>query len=228
MFEWKVEDMRLTEDNYTIGNAKHYHCESKVSREDKIAFVDSLTDGRLSYILSLVDKFTKDKETMPKDQWGYVKTVSLKAWIKRNDKKYGRPVCDDSYQYGFFHILGCSRSIENSDVKGSYDSYKDLVDEVFYRQLKECEREERRYFLEHDEYSILKQKLRDRRYHTTFGVKLIFSSSGEISVYDDSDDDVYTTKRRDITIEEIKELLAKYEQIDALVKKLTAETHIVY
>ena len=31
-----------------------------------------------------------------------------------------------------------------------------------------------------------------------------------------------------IYIDELKDLLSKYEQIDSLVEKLTAETHIVY
>lgn len=223
MFEWKVEDMILLDQKGRIylGKEKIYDCENKVSREDKIAFVDSFQEGKLTYLLDLIEKFTVDKENMPKDQWDNVKTVSLKAWIKKNDTKYGRPIVDNDYRYGRYYILGMERFI-TYDGKGSYDTYEDLVDEVFHRQLKECEEQERKYFLEHDEYSILKKKFRDRNYPTTFGVHICSWSSGRICVCDDNDNE------RDITIKELKELLDKYEQIDALVEKLTKETYIVY
>lgn len=227
MFKWNIEDMILLNQKHRtfIGKEKIYNCESEVSREDKIAFVDSLQDGKLSYLLSLIEKFNKDKKDMPKDQWGNVKTVSLKAWIKRNDKKYNRPIIDDQFNYGKYYILGLNRWIESNE-KQFYDTYKDLVDELFHRQLKKCEAEERKYFLEHDEYSILKKKFRDKSFSTTFGVKISDCSNGELYVYDG--DNFYDSKYREITIEELKELLAKYEQLEALVEKLTAETHIVY
>lgn len=227
MFEWKVEDMVLMNNNHMDVGVKIYDCEAEVSREDKIAFVDSMTDGKLSYILELLEKFQKDRDSLPKQtSYGgskWVKTVSLKAWIKRNDTKYNKPIIDDWYHYGTFNLLGCTRNIETND-KGAYDTYKDLVDEVFHRQLIKCEEEEKRYFLEHDEYSVLKSKLREyqHKYGTSFGVHLIISSTGKIAVYDGKD---YETSR-DITMEELKVLLSKYEQIDALVKTLTEETHI--
>ena len=53
MFEWKVEDMALMnqKSGLFLGKEKIYNCESKVSREDKIAFVDSFQDGKLSYYI---------------------------------------------------------------------------------------------------------------------------------------------------------------------------------
>lgn len=229
MFEWKVEDMVLMNNSYSIGRLKCYNCMTKVSREDKITFVDSMTDGKLSYILSLLDKFQEDKNSLPKQTSVFgdksVKTVSLKAWIKRNDTKYSRPVIDDWYHYGMFNILGSNRSIQTNH-KGVYDTYEDLVDEAFYRQLKKCEEEERKYFLEHDEYSVLKSQLREYqdKYRTSFGVNLGTCSNGEVFIYEGED---FKTKR-EITMEELKELLSKFEQLDALVEKLTAETHITY
>lgn len=225
MFEWKVEDMTLLNQKggVFIGREKIYDCESKVTREDKIAFVDSKQDGILSYLLTLIEKFNQEVENMPKDQWDNVKTVSLKAWIKKNDTKYSRPIIDDHYRYGRYLVLGMERYI-TSNGQGSYDTYKDLVDEIFHRQLKECENEERKYFAEHDEYSILKKKFRDKKYDTTFGVRICDWSSGRLTIRDNENEDL----ERDITIDELKDLLSKYEQLDSLVEKLTAETHIVY
>ena len=229
MFEWKVEDMALLNQKggVFIGKEKIYDCESNVSREDKIAFVDSLQDGKLSYLLYLIDKFKEDYDSLAKQKSIFgneeVKTVSLKAWIKRTDTKYNRPIIDDSYKYGEYYILGSRRNI-TSNSKYTYDTYEDLVDEIFHRQLKECEDKERKYFTEHDEYSILKKKFRDRNYNTTFGVRICDWSSGRLTIRDNENEDL----ERDITIDELKDLLSKYEQLDSLVEKLTAETHIVY
>lgn len=228
MFEWKVEEMVLLNQKGGLflrnGNEKIYDCENIVSKEDKIAFVDSMQDGKLSYLLSLIEKFNVEKESMPKDSYGNIKTVSLKAWIKRNDTKYSSRMIDDWYHFGKYFILGVERYITTNydEHTGLYDTYNDLVDEVFHRQLKECERLERSYFLEHDEYSILKKKFIERNYDTTFGVHIITSSNGEVYVAEDFD------TKREITIDELKELLLKYDQLDALVEKLTKGTHIVY
>ena len=179
-----------------------------------------MQDNKLSYILALSKKFEKDKKDMPTDNWGDVKTVSLKAWIKRNDE---RNLIDNSYQYGSVRFMG-GRSIQCINRKGGYDTYEDYIDEIFHRQLKECENLEHKYFLEHDEYSILKRKFRDRNHDTTFGVSIGSCSDGSIFVYDIND----SSKRRDITIEELRYLLEKYDELDKLVRKITEETNIRY
>lgn len=229
MFEWKVEEMKLMNNHNDIYGGKYktnvYSCESSVSRDDKIAFVDSMQDGKLSYILTLIDKFNIDKEKLPKKDSMFgepeVKTTSLKAWIKRNDTKYPQNLIDGRYNYGKYNILGCERNIQ-SNRKGTYDYYDDLVDEVFRRQLMKCEQEEQKYFSEHDERSILEKKFNDKlnQYHTTFGAE-IWTGTGGVQVGD-------SDKRRKLTIDELKELLSKYEKLDELVEKLTKETHIVY
>ena len=109
-----------------------------------------------------------------------------------------------------------------SNEQGSYDTYADLVDELFHRQLKTCEQEEQSYFLEHDEYSILKRKFSEMmdKYSTTFGVSIVISGNN-----------YYVgnfKENREITVDELKDLLSKYEQLDSLVEKLTEETHIAY
>ncbi|WP_346961348.1 hypothetical protein [Clostridium sp.] len=222
--KWKVEDLKLynQKSGLFIGKEKIYECESEVIREEKISFVDSFQDNKLSYLIDLIDKFNKDKEALPKDNCGYVKTVSLKAWINRNDTKYERKIVDNRFSVGEYNLLGTKRNIKY-DYKGTYDTYKDLVDELFHRQLKECAYVERKWFLEHDEYSILKEKFRRKKYNTTFGVDIGECSNGDIYVYDKNSDN-----ERDITIDELTELLAKYEELDKLVEKLTAETNIKY
>lgn len=227
MFTWKVEEMALmNERNKDAGKEKNYACESQVSREDKIEFVDRMQDGKLSYILALIDKFNEDKTTLPKDKWGAVKTVSLIAWIKRNDTKYDRPIIDIMYNYGRYYLLGMHRYIMHQ-YKGTYDTHNDLVDEAFHRQLKECKQQEEKYFLEHDEYSVLKERFRKKKYNTTFGVHIATCSDGNIYIYEGSDG-FYDSAKREITIDELKYMLVKYDELDQLVAKITAETNIVF
>lgn len=231
MFEWKVEEMALMNNRHDVYSGRGrrkaiiYDCEDSVSKEDKIAFVDSKTDGKLSYLISLIEKFNVDKKSLPKrgtiSGVLEVKTNSFQAWIRRNDTKYQKKIIDDWLKHGKYNILGCERNIQ-SNTKGTYDYYDDLVDEVFHRQLIKCDEEEQKYFHEHDEYSILKKKFKGKQqqYGTTFGVGIVMGSCG-ICVGD-------FENYRDITIAELKELLSKYEQMDVLVEKLTKETHIVY
>lgn len=226
-YEWKVEDMALLNEkcNIHIGKEKIYSCEHKTSREDKIAFVDSLQDDKLSCILNLIDKFNEDKEKLPKNEFGTVKTVSLKAWIKRNDpRKVIRDYNAGFTRMGSFYFLACERNITYLH-KGNFDTYEDLVDEIFHRQLKECKMKERQYFLEHDEYSVLKKKVNEciDKYKTTFGVPIGYSSNGEMYVYTED-----YVNSREITIDELKKMLSKYEQLEAFIEKLTKETSITY
>lgn len=226
MFTWNVEEMSLMNERgrIFIGNERIYGCEHSVPREAKIAFVDCMQDGKLSYLLHLIKKFNEDSKTMPKDSYGSIKTVSLKAWIKRNDTQYSRPILDTDYHYGQYYLLGMKRNIMR-DYKGQWDTYEDLVDELFHRQLKECEKMERQYFAEHDELSILRKTFMEKyeKYNTTFGVQLAICSNSVLKVLGEE-----PRQERELSIEEIKELISKYEQIEALVANLTAETNIRY
>ena len=222
MFEWKVEDMALLNQKggTIINDELIYNCEYKTTREDKIDFVDSMQSGKLSYLLNLAEKFEKEKSDLPVDKYGDIKTVSFKAWIKRNDTRGA--VDNSTYRRGCINLF-MNRKIQNINQKGPYDVYSDYIDECFHRQLNNCKREEKAYFLAHDEYSILKQKLREQNYHTTFGVNIVFVSNGDILIKDKDKD-----LTREITIDELKYLLDKYAEVDALIDKITKETHIVY
>ena len=231
MFTWKVEELKLRNEkaNNYAGKERIFNCESELTREEKIAFVDSMQNGKLSYILELVDKFNRDKSTLPKDAYGNVKTVSLKAWINRNDTKYGNTdytrIIDSWYLYGRIHFLGCERWITWNDFenkKSYYDTYANYVDEIFHKQLKQCLKMENEYYRAHDEYEILKNKFRNKNYPTTFGVNIGMCSNGCIYVYETEGE----RREREITIDELKYLLSKYDELDKLVEKITKETKI--
>lgn len=216
MFTWKIEELQFYKE--CDGNAKThiFKCEAEISHEDKIAFVDSLTEGQLSYVLGLIDKLKEEKDTLALDQWGDIKTVSLIAWIKRNDTKYGNPIVSTYCTYGMAKVLGVGRYIQREG-----ETHDDYVDKVFHAALVECVEKERDYFLAHDEYSILKERFRKRGFTSTFGV-IIFDYSDKMVVEDEEG------TGRPITLEELKDLNAKCEQVQELIEKLTLETHITY
>ena len=65
----------------------------------------------------------------------------------------------------------------------------------------------------------------DKNYNTTFGVNIATCSDGAIYIYEG--DSFYESKRREVTIDELKYLLSRYEELDKLVEKITEETNIV-
>lgn len=226
MFTWNVEEMKLMKSKYSMGTKSVYFCESEVSQEDKIAFVDKMQNGNLSYLIELRQKFDNDKINMPKGNLGDVRTVSLKAWIKRNDYK---SLLDNIFLYGKINLLGCKRYIHSDsflNYKGMYDTHNNLIDEMFHRQLLECERMEKKYFLEHDKYSILKQQFKDyvNKYHTTFNVKISFSSTGFIGVYDND----HISGTREITMDELILLNSKFAELENFINSISSEINIVY
>lgn len=222
MFEWKVEEMKLMNDcKMNVDGRMRYSFENNISIGDKIQFVDSMNNGELSYVLELVEKFNKERESLPKDGRGNVKTVSLKAWLKRNDPKR---MCDSSYNYGEIYLLRTRRSIYRLGYGNNSETFNEYVDDVFHEQLNKCKRKEEVYFLEHDEYSVFKRKFKEYCdiYRTTFGVHISFWGGGKVCVCDDNGNE------RDVTIDELKVLLSKYEELDRLVEKITEEINIKY
>lgn len=224
MFEWKLEDLKLynQKDGVFIGDEKIYDCENTLSKEEKIDFVDKMQDGKLSYVLALADKFADDVDSLPKTQYGNIKDNSFKAWIRKNDS---RGVLDNNFEIGRISLCP-ERNIKTIMNKGDYDLYEEYIDEAFHRQLKKCENEEKWYFLEHGEYSILKKKFREKNqiYNTTFGVNITFCSDGKTCIYEKEN----RRLQREITIEELKYLLGKYDELENLINKITEETNIVY
>ena len=213
--KWNVEEMVLMNEKawYFQGKERIFNWDEKLTREEKIEFVDNLQDGKLSYILLLTDKFNQDVENLPKDNYGNVKTVSLKAWINKNDTKYGKPLLDNWYHYGKYNLLGCERYITWSESRGNHDTYSDFVDEIFHRQLRECKRMEIAYFKTHDEYSILKKYVADKMMHNHEWLIDCSVSSDDTIKYDD----------KELTLEQLKYLKLQYEILDKFKTELCSE-----
>lgn len=218
MINWNVEDMKLMNDrgNKMLGR---YQLEVESTREEKIEFIDRMRNGIMTYVLELNKKFLEDKENLTKDKYGTVKTVSLKAWINKNNTRKDLHI-DDSYKYGSFSMVGGFREFYiQHDLQCEECN---IVDYTFRNLLMRCESEERKYFKEHDSYEILKTEYKESKI-STFGVHLWECSDGRLFLRDEE-----TGMEREATEEELKELIDKNKQVQALIDKLTEETHIVF
>lgn len=212
--EWKVEEMKLMNQGKCPLTGKKTYNEEYLPREEKIEFLDKMYEGKISQMLELLSQFEKEKDTLPKDNYGYIKTVPLKAWIKRNDKNN----LTENYEIGEFRIG--DRNITRFNTIGVYDRYSNEIDQIFYRTLINLEYEEEKYFLSTDEYSVLKSELRKKTdRNDCFNLGLVFSSNGEISVSNNGDWD----KLRPITIEEIEYILKKYEEVERFIESLNVQ-----
>ena len=221
--EWNAKDGLLRDEKRKFGGNGTYifNCESELSREEKIEFVDRFQVGNLSRVLEIVDKFNQEKDNLPKDSYGYVKTVSLKAWIKRNN---ARGLIDDDYHYGKIYFLGCERYINSRtdfiSYKWGYDTHEDYVDEIFHRQLNALVKEENSYFVSHDDLEVKKRQVYEyiKSYNVTFGYSVVFSSQYCICKSVDENREYVQ-----FTLEELDDLLDRFQKLEAFITSLTIE-----
>lgn len=227
MYQWKIDEMKLLKEQKT--GKMVFDCEATTPREDKIAFLDSLNDNRMTHLLYLHEKFKADLTAMPKDKFDCPRTVSVKAWLKKNDAEGLFTMSEFSFGKlnKFFKsplAENPQRYITNLGKQGRYDVYDDLVDEMFHRQLIACRDEERKWFKEHDPYCVTISKLLKDHYGEWFGVHVIVSSGDEVYIADDKDD----LKRRPITMEEAQTILNKREELAKVIAEMSASINITY
>jgi len=217
MYNWKVEECKLMNENINKGTEK-YKCEYGLTPEEKIAFIDNMNEGKLSDFLKLKQKLNKDIELdyLKIDNLGYVKGNSLKAWLRRNDTKN---IIDKDINIGEFFLLGSIYHL-NSSL-----SSIDIINKLFHKQLEYCESMEKEWFKNHDKYSILCNKVKKyiKEYNTDFGLNLIISEYIKISK---NDDDYF--EGRKLTIDELKKLLSAYEKLENYKNLISKEINIKY
>lgn len=215
-FTWKVEDLALMNEKskFYIGNEKVYKVEDELTRQEKIEFLDSMNDGLTSYILNLADKLEEDKENgiIKKDIHGEMKTISYIAWINKNDTR-------NCLGTGTFD-MGITNFSPGRNINRLKIIHPDYVDEAFHLQLKDLERQEKQYFRKHDEYEILKRKVSNGiDKYGAFGLNILQCSEG-LFIYKR---DNFNLHRRELTLDELKFLNNKYEELEKYYKKITSE-----
>ncbi len=148
MKNYNIKDLKLM--NMARENGG-FACESGMSNEDKIVFVDSFQDGALSYFIAIVEKFLAECDNLKKDAYGNIRTVSKQAWLRKNDTRglISRDVGTWWNNCGAFQLLGVRANV--------FYPRHNFVDECFHAQLEQLLLEEQRYYNEHnDEQKVIK------------------------------------------------------------------------
>jgi len=140
-----------------------YEIESKLSEEEKIAFIDELKDGVATYMVNLIQKWNDEKDTLKKENSGRPKKTSHKAWVNRSDS---RPIMS-RYDIGRYKLFGTDFSELSFTCPISKYGYsleysgKSVVHQWFHDLCHELEIEEQRHFHENDHQQVKLTKVRE-------------------------------------------------------------------
>lgn len=192
---------------------KIFQIENELTLEDKISFIDEIEKGMATYLLNIFDKWEIDKKGLPKDSYGHVKTVSKKAWIKRNDD---RKIIDIKYKIGSYYFLGeeyktitkiCPSTGYGRDMQYTNDH---IVNQWFHDLCYKLYREELNYYKTINPLHIKIEKLKEmKRYNTLFNNKII--------------NDIVHNNKEDVTEQELDIFINAYEKLDNYVEELSKE-----
>lgn len=227
MLTYNVEDLKLKDSS--VNDMVRYTV--SVSDKDKIELIDAIEDGYATKLFTLKNKYDQDladgKIKIRETPFGNLvpNTNSLIAWIKRNDSDH---ILDNGsilteytgrIRHAGLTYISISDDFHQVDTRSYYYTFPELLDELFLALLKKLRTQEEQYFKEHDEYEVKKQTVRDfaHRISTTFNYRIIFCSSGSIEI--EGDDGSNT--RRQISIQELDELISKYEEVENLIHCLS-------
>ena len=131
--------------------------EKTLTEEEKLQFIDEMKDGVGTYLFNIFKKWEEEKDSLKQDEFGNVKTVSKKAWIKRNDNK---EMINNSFDLGRYWLFGTEfKTMSTTCPEKQYGhgmeyTGKSVIHQWFHDLCKELCRNERKYFQEHDPKEI--------------------------------------------------------------------------
>lgn len=184
--------------------------EDTISREEKIQTIDDYTGGKMSRLLNVIDAFEKEKNSFPKDSFGYIKPSSLNEWLRRHP-------CD-TISDGEIYILDLSRSLDEYDrTRTGFEIYDDIVDEVFHHLLYRMEQEEQEYYYKNDERYILCRKVKTHPLFDFFKDRLHLTIS--------SRDKTLAGNEKPLSVPQLKYLADEMDKLQAKLDKDIAESY---
>lgn len=172
MFNWNVEEMKLLtmdrvgkayELSILRGPERAFVCESEVSIEDKFDFIDRMQNGKLSYIVGLIEGYQEAESSLKGVNIGILTDNLKREWVHNNDRLgliYRNN--DTKGRFGDFIILGwegnlfdylgsLNVSINGRDVHLRIQTGEEgFINFLFHEQLCECKGMEYEYFIGQD------------------------------------------------------------------------------
>lgn len=214
--DYKVENLmfyNMKEVQNWFANGKMvYEIENNLTEEEKIAMIDAMKDGVATYLLSLIKKWESEKETLPQNQFGGVKTVSEKAWIKRNDP---RGIIDKEYNLGHYNLFGTSFKTLSMTCPSTHHGYsltytgQSVVHQWFHDLCRSLYHEEKKYFEENDPKEIKLKKVKElgERYHVYFDNLVLH--------------DIIWNRKKDVPEEHLDAFINAYEKLEESIQRIS-------
>lgn len=180
-----------------------FKIETELTQDEKLAFIDLITDGAGSQLLQLMEKWESEKVDLPQDRHGNVKTVSKKAWHKRSvpSSKWFSINNESIYKYWF---IGHSYAgFDNECQSGLSYGGKHIVHQWFHDLAYNLKREEIKHYRDNSPFY---QKLeRIQKYGEHFG---LFDSQVI--------NDIVWNRKEDVTEEQLDYYIEQYEKLESL------------
>lgn len=214
MMNYKVDELKFMNmkkvpiyvSNPRLRGGLHiFQIEDQLNEEEKLQFIDLMKGGIGTYLLTVIQKWEDEKDTLPKDNFGHPKTVSKKAWLKRNDPK---KLIDNNYKPGNYHLFGTkfnglSLICPTTDYGYSMEhTKKGIIHQWFHDLCEELMRGEQKFFQENDPKQIKLTKVREygEKYH-------IFFDNLDLN-------DIIWNHKTDISEDSLDKFIKAYEELE--------------
>lgn len=223
LVNWEVSE------GFVRGLDRKHLAEKVCSYEDKVRVIDAHHDGKMSYILELIEKFKAEYKSiktvycepdfMISNSLPRFNTNSLKAWMRKNDTK------NITYNKGTFHFY--DRYFNVVDYSGLYCDglHRDfltpsvIVDYTFESLLSELYKKETHFYLHHNPDVLYVESVCKKleKYGYSSNMRLSLSFSGDYLEYRYTSSKGYiieksiisnghTFTKTPLSIEEVKQL----------------------
>lgn len=213
---YKKEDMKFLNmrRNTIVGKEKVFEIENELVLKDKIKFIDEIENNVASYLLNILTKWENEKDSLSKDSYNNIKTVSKKAWIKRNDE---RKIIDIDYKIGKYFLFGTEYKTMSLICPYTEYGYRllytdgNVVNQWFHDLCIKLYLEEKQYFesVNPVEIKISQVKKCVEKYHVYFDSKKV--------------NDIAWNNDKNITEKELDIYLDAYKKIEDYIVKTTKD-----
>lgn len=222
MMEYKLEELKFyhmkkknifTANPRTRDSLKIFEIEKTLTEEEKLAFIDQQKNGVGTYMLNLIHKWESEKGSLPQNQYKKPKTVSQKAWIKRNDP---REIIDTTFTVGKYWLFGQEFKELNKICPTTDQGYdreytgQSIVHQWFHLLCVQLYQQEVKYFKENDPKQIKISKVKE------YG--------NYLGVFDNEDlNNVVYNRKTDVEEARLDEFIAAFEELEMQIKKISAK-----
>lgn len=180
-----------------------FKIETELTQDEKLIFIDSITDGACSQLLQLMEKWKLEKDNLPQDRYGNPKTVSKKAWHKRSVPSNKWFSINSEYLNKYWFIGHSYVGFDNECQQSLPHGGKHIVHQWFHDLAYNLRRDEIKHYRDNSPFY---QKLeRVKKYGDHFGV------------FDNQViNDIVWNRKEDVTEEQLDYYIEQYEKLESL------------